>query len=129
SPAPSNARAGNEAFELSAPALVQAGDEIEAVLRVAAGGRMQGFSVQLGWDASVIAPLAAAGAGLVEGQGGVVLSPGPGGVDAALLGVGGSGIAGSGAAARFRFRALRDGAAGLKIARVLARDFANRPLD
>src|SRR5262249_36730778 len=67
--------------------------------------------------------------GFVEDQGGVVLSPGPGGVDAALLGVGGSGMTGSGDAARFRFRALRDGDAGLHIARVIARDAANRPLD
>ena len=130
SPSPSSARgADQEAFELSAPSIVQAGDEFEAVLHVAADGGMQGFSVQLGWDAAVIAPVAVAGAGFVEDQGGVVLSPGPGGVDAVLLGVRGGGIKGAGDVARFRFRALRDGDAGLKIARVIARNAANRSLD
>jgi hypothetical protein len=73
--------------------------------------------------------LEAAGAGLLEGQGGVVFSPRKGTVDAALLGRRGIGITGSGPAARFRFRVLRDGDPALKIAKVIARDAGNKPLD
>jgi hypothetical protein len=57
------------------------------------------------------------------------LSPGLGRVDGALLGRRGSGIQGQGAVARFRFVALRDGEPGLRVAAVLVRDAANRPID
>jgi hypothetical protein len=109
-------------------ALVAAGDEFEAVLHLSAAGTMQGFSAQLGWDTGVLQPLGASSAGLLERQNGIALSPGAGGIDGALLGVRDSGIRGAGDVARFRFRALRDGATGLKLATVIARDAANRPL-
>jgi hypothetical protein len=118
-----------EAFELEAPALVQPGDEVSALLHLAAGGSMQGFSAQLAWDAAVVQPIDVRSGGLLEGQGGVMFSPRAGRTDAALLGVRGSGIAGAGDVAVFRFRVLREGDAALRIASVLARDAANRPLD
>jgi hypothetical protein len=120
--------AAGESFELDAPALVAAGDEFDAVLHLAAAGTMQGFSARLGWDAGVLQALGVTSAGFLEGQEGIALSPGPAGVDGALLGVRGSGIRGQGDVARFRFRALRDGVTGLKIASVIARDATNRPL-
>ena len=55
-------------------------------LRLAAGGRMQGFSVRLAWDPAVVEPMGMRSGGFAEGQGGLALSPGPGRVDAALLG-------------------------------------------
>jgi hypothetical protein len=125
----SAAVAASESFELDAPSLVAAGDEFDAVLKLSAVGTMQGFSAQLGWDAGVIQPLGVTSAGMLESQEGVALSPGPAGIDAALLGVRGSGIRGSGDVARFHFRALREGVTGLKIANVVARDAANRPLE
>ena len=128
SPVGPGGAAVGESFDLEAPAIVAAGDEFDAVLHLTASAAMQGFSAKLGWDAGVLQPLGVESAGMLEGQNGIVLSPGPGGIDAALLGVRGSGIAGTGTVARFHFRALRDGNPGLKIASVIARDAANRAL-
>jgi hypothetical protein len=128
SPDGKGAAVTGESFELGAPAIVAAGDEFEAVLHLSAAGTMQGFSVQLGWESGAVTPLGVTSAGMLEAQEGVALSPGPATVDAALLGVRGSGIRGTGDVARFRFRALRDGLTGLKVANVIARDAANGPL-
>ena len=129
-PAPggASAKAAMESFELEAPALVQAGDEIVATLKLNATGRMQGFSAELGWDAGVLEPLGQQSGGLAESQGGVLFSPRPGVADVALLGVRGTGITGSGDVATFRFRVKREGETGLRLKRVLARDAANHAL-
>jgi hypothetical protein len=128
SPPGKGAVATGESFELDAPSLVAAGDEFDAVLHLSAAGTMQGFSARLGWDAGVLQPLGVTSAGFLEGQEGIALSPGPAGVDGALLGVRGAGIRGTGDVARFHYKALRDGVTGLKIASVVARDAANRTL-
>src|SRR5262249_37776721 len=129
SPPPASGKVAlGESFELEAPALVQAGDEFAAVLRLAAAGTMQGFSVKLAWDSSVLQPLGVTPSDWLPSQNAIALSPGPGAVDGALLGVRGTGLSGSGEVARFRFRALRDGDAALHVGSVLARDAANRPL-
>ncbi len=122
-------RGAGEAFEVEAPSLVEPGDGVTAHLRLIAGGRMQGFSAALEWDASVVTPIATASAGWIEAQGGVVLSPKQGGIDAALLGSRGSGIAGSGEFASVTFRVLREGDAAIRLRPVVARDIANRTLD
>jgi hypothetical protein len=118
-----------EAFELEAPSLVAAGDEVVATLHLAGAGSMQGFSAQLAWDAGVLQPVAVESGGFVESQGGVMLSPGPGTADAALLGVHGTGIVGGGDVARFHFKVLREGDPGLRIGKLVARDARNHPLD
>jgi hypothetical protein len=64
----------------------------------------------------------------VEGQGGVVLTPGPGVVDAALIGTRNVGLTGEGLVARVRFRALRTGASGIGLETVDARDARNQRL-
>jgi hypothetical protein len=128
SPPGKGAVATGESFELDAPSLVAAGDEFDAVLHLSAAGTMQGFSARLGWDAGVLQPLGVTSAGFLEGQEGIALSPGPAGVDGALLGVRGAGIRGMGDVARFHFKAVRDGVTGLKIASVVARDATNRTL-
>jgi hypothetical protein len=127
-PAPPANGAAGESFELETPTLVTQGDEFDAVLHLAAGGAMQGFSAQLAWEPGVVQPIGVTGAGLLESQGGVVFSPRPGAADAALLGLRGSGITGRGAVATFKFRALRDGDARLRIRSIDARDPANRRL-
>ncbi len=119
---------GPEAFQVSAPSLVEAGTTVTAVLRLKAGGRIQGFSAQLGWDATVVAPEGMTSSQWVEGQGGIVLTPGQGAVDAALLGVRGVGLTGEGEVARVRFRVLRTGDAGIRLAKVEARDAGNHAL-
>jgi hypothetical protein len=122
------AGAGHETFRVDAPASVQAGAIVTASLRLSAGGRMQGFSAKLAWDPSVVEAVGIQSGRFVEGQGGIVLSPAPGTVDAALLGARSNGLDGDGEVARFTFRALRAGDPGVSLARVLARDAANRPL-
>jgi hypothetical protein len=119
---------GPEQLTLDAPGAVDAGALFTATVRFHGEARVQAISTQLGWDAAVAEPVAVASAGWLEAQKGVVLSPGPGGVDAALLGVRAQGIVGDGALATVTFRARRAGDPALRFARVLARDAANRPL-
>lgn len=117
-----------ESFHLDAPGAVTAGATIEATLRVSAAGRMHGFSVRLAYDPGVVEPVSVRSSGFVESAGGLVLSPGGAVIDAALLGTSTPALEGDGDVARVVFRVLRDGDPGLRIARVLARDAANRPL-
>ncbi len=117
-----------EAVHGDAPASVLAGGTLDASLTLAAAGRIHGFSVALTWDPTVVAPAGVRSSGFVEGQGGLVLSPAPGGVDGALLGRAATGLEGTGEIARFTFTALRSGEPAIAIARVLARDGNNQPL-
>ncbi len=119
---------GIERLELRAPSLVEAGDTFEAVLDMSGAGRVQGLSTELAWDPSVVEPVGMVSSGWVESQNGLVLSSRPGTVDAALLGARGTGLVGTGTIAKVTFRARRVGDPALKLARVLARDAANRPL-
>ncbi len=126
-PAQSDAApAAGEVISLTAPLIVQAGQAFDVPLTLAAAGGLQGVSTTLGWDATVAMPEAFTAGELVTGQGGIVLSPGPGRVDAALLSVGAQGITGTGTLATVRFRALKDGNPRIAIARVFGRDAANR---
>ncbi|MEY4071716.1 MAG: hypothetical protein RL721_2330, partial [Candidatus Eisenbacteria bacterium] len=115
-----------ESFEVVAPSRVAAGDEVVAELRLDARGGLQGFAVRLAWDEGVLEPIGSESGGLVESQGGVTYLPTHGAADAALLGVGDLGFTGSGVVARHRFRARRDGDPAVRIAKVDARDAANR---
>jgi len=117
-----------EQFSVQAPSLVEAGQVVTAVLHMQGAGRIQGFSAALAWDASVVEPLETTLGTFIDQQGGVTLSPQPGTVDAALLGIHGSGISGEGEVARVTFRALRQGDAAIRLGEVIARDAANQPL-
>jgi hypothetical protein len=120
---------GPDQFLVVGPTHVEAGAEIIDTLRIAAsGGGTHAFSARLTWDGTVVEPVATQTLGFIEGQGGVVLSPRPGTVDAALLGVASSGISGEGDVAYVRFRALKSGAPGVALGSVDARDRANRPI-
>jgi hypothetical protein len=119
---------GPERLELDAPTAVEVGATFTATVRMHGEGRVQGLSAALAWDGTVAEAVAVTSAGWLEAQKGVVLSPGPGAVDAALLGVRANGITGDGALATVTFRARRSGDPALRFARVLARDAANRPL-
>ena len=65
----------------------------------------------------------------IEGQNGMVLSPKPGTVDAALLGMRAQGVTGEGEVARVTFRVLSVGNPAIRLAQVIARDAANRPIE
>jgi len=118
-----------EQFRVVAPALVDPGQTVAAKLRLDAAGRMQGFSVRLAWDPNVVEPVGMQSGQFIESQGGIVLSPRPGTVDAALLGTRAVGVSGAGEVATIAFRTLRVGDAGIRIAQVIARDAANHPID
>jgi trimeric autotransporter adhesin len=121
------ALADPERFWLVAPSQVSPGSEALAELHLAGTGHMRGFSARLAWDASVVEPSGWSSGGLLEGQSGIVLSGRPGTVDAARFGAAG-GLAGEGVVAVLRFRVLRSGDPGLRLASVDARDPANHKL-
>ena len=117
-----------EAFRVEAPSLAQPGQVVRAALWLKGAGRLQGFSARLAWDATVVAPVGMESGQWIEAQGGVVLSPGAGTVDAALLGIREQGMTGEGEVAHVSFRVLRAGNPGIRLAQVVARDAANQPL-
>jgi hypothetical protein len=117
--------AGPNALSLEAPATVSAGETFTVTLHLTGAGDLQGLSTQLGWDAAVAELLSVEAGALVTSQGGVVLSSGPGNVDAALLGAGRT-FAGEGALAAVRFRARSSGDPRVAIEKVDARDGMNR---
>jgi len=119
---------GPEQLDLAAPSLVEPGADVTATLSLRGAGRLQGLSARLAWDASVVQPVRVASAGFLETQNGIVLTPGPGRVDAALLGARDVGMTGAGDVARVTFRVLRTGDARISLAQVEGRDAANRPL-
>ena len=120
---------GAEEFRVVAPSLVDRDQAVTARLRLRSTGRMQGFSVKLAWDPDVVEPVGMTSGQFIEDQGGIVLSPGRGAIDAALLGIRGQGISGDGEVATVTFKALREGDAGIRLDRVIARDAANRPIE
>src|SRR5205823_5666481 len=89
---------------------------------------LQALSLALGWDPAVVQPQGVTPGAFVTDQGGVVLSPGPGRADAALLGIGREGMVGEGALAHVHFRVLEAGDPRFAIARAMGRDAHNRPL-
>ena len=110
-------------------AIAGVGQTFVASLEMDGAGDIQGLSAQLGWDAGVVEPVAVSEGELVGRQGrlGVVLSPQPGGIDAAVLGTGG-GFAGTGTLAQVTFRVRAEGDPAIRIAGVEARDAQNRPV-
>ena len=122
------AATGPESFNVLAPSLVAPGGLVEASLTMVGGGRVQGLSAELVWDATVVEPVAMSSGGAVEMQGGIVLSPKLGTIDAALLGAKQSGLTGDGVIATVTFRVLRAGDAGIRLERLITRDVANQPI-
>ena len=115
-----------EAIDVQTPVVAEAGQTFEVPMTLTAGGSLQGLSVALDWDRSVVALEGTDAGTFVSGQGGVVLSPAAGRVDAALLGVGAQGLVGQGRLATLRFRVLKDGAPHFVVNRVVGRDANNR---
>ncbi len=117
------------ALRLAPAAVAAVGEAFDVALEMDGAGDVQGLSAQLAWDPAVVEPVGVEKGELIARQGlpGVVLSPGPGGVDAAMLGVGG-GIAGSGTLAKVTFRVKSEGDPGIRIGSVDARDAQNHEL-
>ncbi len=117
-----------EVFDLAAPSVVEAGALVTTTLRLNGSGAVRGFSAVLGWDPSVVQPVGAEPTSWFAAQDGLLLSPGPGRVDGALLGAREIGLAGDVEVASVTFRAIASGAPGLRIQRVAARDGRNQPV-
>jgi hypothetical protein len=126
-PAPVAAAAADR-VRLDAPARVAGGAPVTATVWLSGTGRVQGASLALDWDASVVRPLGVAPGALVSDAGGVLLSPAPGAADAALLGVSGVGFVGEGVLATFAFEVLRPGDPALRLRSARARDARNQPV-
>lgn len=119
---------GRETLGLESPESVTAGETFEVRVAAEAFGRMQGLSMELAWDPAIAEPVTVASTGWLEGQHGVLWSARPAQFDAVLLGARATGLMGQGTLATVTFRALRAGDPAVRIARVLARDAANRAL-
>jgi hypothetical protein len=119
--------AAMNALRLRVPALPAVGQTFDVVLELSGADDALGVSTQLGYDANVVEPVSVTRGELMgrQGRDGVVLSSGPGNVDAALLGVG-AGLAGEGELARVTFRVKAEGDPALGIAGAEARDAQNR---
>jgi hypothetical protein len=109
------------------PAKVTAGQTFTASLRLSGSGMLLGLSAALGWDHAIAEIVGVEAGEMVTAQGGLVLSPGEGVVDCALLGADRR-LSGDGELARVTFRALASGAPSLAVATVDARDAGNRTL-
>jgi hypothetical protein len=117
--------ATSDVLVLEAPAQVQAGELVEARVRMNGTGQVFGLSVGLRWDPATVTPHSVAAGDLASANGAALLSPGPGVADVTVLGTAGGGITGYGDLAVFQFRALTDGASGITADGVKARDGHN----
>jgi hypothetical protein len=107
---------------------VQSGQEVEVPVHIRGAGALRVVSVALTWNAEVVAPVGLRLGDFLATQGGIVLSPGPGAIDAALLGAREVGIQGEGTLGTVVFRALATGSAGIDFASVFGRDGVNAPV-
>jgi hypothetical protein len=110
---------------IDAPSRVAAGETFDVTLRMDGAGGVQALSAGLAWNVGIAEPVGVKAGALLESQGGVLFSPGPGRMDAALLGARRQGLAGEGAIAVWTFRALAGGDPRIALAGVDARDAAN----
>ncbi len=121
---------GPDALSVRVPEIPAPGREFDVVLDLAAGNNIQGLSLDLGFDGTVVEPVAVISGELMDRQGAqaVVLSTGAANVDAAILGPGAT-LSGEGEMARVTFRVIAAGDPAIGIARIEARDPSNRPIE
>ena len=127
SPAP----AARNFLILDVPALPAVGQTFAVTVMAEGDGTLQGLSVPLTWNNSVVTPQSVAPGALLSDQGGnhLVFMPQPGQIDVALLGIRERGIAGTGALVTVTFQVVGAGSAGLDFGTVIARDQSNQPVD
>lgn len=121
--------AAGDRLALSIPRLPEAGATFTVPVTFEGSGRVQGLSVRLAYDRSVVEFLGFENGALLAAQArpAIALSPGDGGIDVAALGAGAT-LAGTGELARARFRVKTAGDPAFGIERVVARDIANRDI-
>jgi hypothetical protein len=108
----------------------QTGDSFPVELVMSGNGQVQGLSVPLRWNGNVVEPVGLQAGDLLDRQGGsnLVVSPGPGVVDAVLFGVRQAGISGEGLLAVVSFRVKSSGDPDIELGDIRARDAANQPV-
>ncbi len=118
-----------DALSLATPEVPAPGQTFDVPVLFSGRGDVHGVSLALGWDASVVEPVAIDGGALLARQPRpvVALPAGPAAIDVALLGAG-AGIGGEGVLAHATFRVLAAGDPGLAITRAEARDAENRQI-
>jgi hypothetical protein len=117
---------GVDRLSLATSGSIAVGDVVTARLRLAGSGRIQGLSTRLSWNPRAVEPIGFEPGALIANANGVVFSPAPGTVDAALLGVRDKGIDGDGDIAAVRFKVLNAIDPEIAIAEVTARDSHNQ---
>ena len=123
------AAADADRIVLAAPAHVNAGERVSARLRLAGTGRVQAASVVLAWDPAVVRPVAYRAGTLIEDLEGVVFSPRPGTLDAAVMAASGGGLVGEGELAVQEFEVVAPGDPALRIVSIDGRDQHNGRVD
>ncbi len=118
---------GADELRVATEGLVAVGGTVAARIALLGSGRIQGLSIRLSWNAAVVEPVGLV-AGRLAREGGIVLSPAAGTVDAALLGVRESGMAGEVDLATVSFRVIAAGDPRIAIAGAVARDARNREI-
>lgn len=127
-PIRAEASAAGDALALDVPPTMTAGQLVTISLRFRGAGRVHGLSTQLAWDDTRLAPVDWQAGALAEEQEAVVLSTGPGNLDVARFRAP-TGFVGEGLLGSWTFRARVDGAPGVTLAAVSARDGANRSVE
>jgi cohesin domain-containing protein/flagellar hook capping protein FlgD len=120
---------GADALALDVPELPAVGQTFAVGVQLSSAGTVKGLSVQLGYDPAVVEPAGVEAGELLSTQHvpSLVLSSGPGDVDAVVLGNGVT-ITGSGEVARAQFRVKAKGDAAIRMVTMQARDKDNRAL-
>jgi hypothetical protein len=126
---PALAAATTNAVRLAVPGLPGVGETFAVGVMLESAGDVKGVSLELSYDAAVVEPVGVEPGGLLISQEtpGLALSARPGALDVALLGTN-QAIVGAGEVARMVFRVKGSGSAAIALARIEARDAANRPV-
>jgi hypothetical protein len=121
---------GPDEVEIAVPELPAVGQTFAVGLRLSTPGTVKGVSAQLAFDPAIVEPAGVEAGELLAAQHvpSVVLSSGPGNVDAVVLGEGQT-VRGSGVLARALFRVRANGDAAIRLSGVIARDRDNRKLE
>ncbi len=121
--------AGMNALGLGEVPAAGVGETFTVPVTMSGAGNVQGASLAFSFDARVVEFVSAEAGPLLGSQGheSVVLSPGAGTVDFALLGEG-AGISGDGSVVNVTFRRTAAGDPAIALAGITARDGANHPV-
>jgi hypothetical protein len=124
---PGPAPNGENLLTARMPAAPGVGETFSVSLDMMADGSILGMSIPLTWDAAVVEPAGFTVGDLLTGQAGqgVLFSPAPGTVDAAVFG---SPLRGEGVLGTVLFRVKAAGDPAIALGEVLARDAENRPV-